>query len=422
MKDRRAWIVALAASLALVVGCTGTIAKTQPDNGVLAEVPFIGLPRNDGSQSSHVVVDVMGDPQHPIPMLLDTGAAHSVMTAGFAKSHGISVRRIKSSDYRRKTVLGRDLQFLVDTKRSDTGSRSGWETGLIGGNFLESYTTEIDYVARRVRFHDPRKSPVPKIPSREGEIIVPLEIRGRRPYAILGVGNDTASFMVDTGANFDLEVSERTASRLGISIERGKASTGRNWIGRDRSLETPIDSVRVGDRDLGPSTVRIALSEGSDWRHTNQAGSDEAVMGSDFLSHYHIRIDYKHQRMSLLPLSSEEYQQVLASLGLSDSTPLPTKHAPSSDVSTVPSGPDIGASLTEIHPGQFQVGKVERHGPAAQIGLRKGDMILSAYGDEQLQLSTVKTRIVDGEEITVARRDGKMWIDIVLPEPVYSDE
>jgi hypothetical protein len=50
-------------------------------------------------------------------LLLDTGASFSVFTPLAARAAGVSVRRDKSSPYRRATRLGRDLQFYVDARR-----------------------------------------------------------------------------------------------------------------------------------------------------------------------------------------------------------------------------------------------------------------------------------------------------------------
>lgn len=89
-------------------------------------------------------------------MLLDTGAAGNVMTPRYARALRVTVRRHKSTPYRRSTILGRDLQFWIDTHSSDTASRMGLETGLVGADFLREYVVEVDYAARRVRFLEPR--------------------------------------------------------------------------------------------------------------------------------------------------------------------------------------------------------------------------------------------------------------------------
>jgi predicted aspartyl protease len=70
-------------------------------------------------------------------MFLDTGASKSVLTPRVARQLGVSVRRTKNTPYRRATRLGRDLSFYIDTRRTDTASRTGWEYGFLGGEFLD---------------------------------------------------------------------------------------------------------------------------------------------------------------------------------------------------------------------------------------------------------------------------------------------
>ncbi len=409
--------------LCVLVGCAVSIASAEkaPD-GVYADVPFLDAGSDYDVDPTHIVIDLAPDNRRPMPLLLDTGAGFSVMTPGAARALGVSVRRLKQDPYRRKTVLGRDLQFYIDVSSSDTGSRSGWDIGLLGGNFLQNYTVEIDYVARRVRFLNPRKHPVAKKPDRPGEIIAPLRIDGRRPYVQLGLGSGTAFFMVDTGAYFDLEVSEGTSRRLALASDQGEIETGQNWIGRDHAVSTHVESVRMGDEELGPSALRTTLAEGSAWRHTNQAGRDEAVLGATFLNRFHVRIDYKHRRMSLVPLTDDEREAVLA----------PLSHGPDDlDFVEETAEPEeewtrylerAGLQITRLEHWNYRVDKTDTGGAAEKQGVREGDRIVSLFGRPPLTPESIATRIVEGREFTVARERRGEWVDVVLPEPVYGDE
>lgn len=405
----------LSLSFALLLAATVSDARS-PAGGVYAELPFLTGDTGYRLNATHIVIDIAPQGSKPLPLVLDTGAAFSVLTPGAARHLGISVRRTKNSPYRRKTSLSRDLQFWIDTTLSDTGSQSGWELGLLGGNFLEKYDVEIDYAKRVVRFLDPRAHPVPKEPTRPGEIVAPLRLRGSRPYVELGIGEGTARFMVDTGAYFDLEISEREARRLGLDPSHAEIVRGQNWIGQDRSARTELASVRIGRVDIGPATLLTTLHEGSGWRHTNQAGSDEAVLGSEFLSRFHVRIDYKHRRMSLVPLSDEE-RAVVAKL-----------HAQLAPVSSGAGGPKsfqlerAGLTLAEVKPGAFQVVQIRKGGLAADLGLHQGDVIVNALGEKALRPSEIEERMVERRELTVARKDGNTWVDRILPKPVYDDE
>jgi len=415
MKSEIASGIWKAVAVLLVAGAVGASAANAAE-GVLADLPFVTQDGHYEVGLSHIVVDLGVPGGRPMPLLLDTGASWSVMTPAAAKQLGVSVRRHKSKPYRRGTSLGRDLQFWVDVSSSDTGSRSGWELGVLGGNFLENYSVEIDYVAQRVRFLDPKSHPVASEPTQPGEIIVPLRLQGRRPFAELALANGKASFLVNTGASFDLEISERRASELGHSADGGEIVEGRNWIGRDRSRQTELESVRIAGAEVGPSELLTTLRGESAWRHTNQIGSDEAALGARFLSRFHVRIDYKHRRMSLVPLTAEEREQVLAHRS-------PPTDAPGKPVS----GSSIrleggGLLVSELEPGVFRVEETDSSGPAAAFGLLPADVILHPYGATRLTVPEVERRIIDRTELTVARRDGDVWIDTVLPEPAYFEE
>ncbi|MCH6568251.1 MAG: nucleotide exchange factor GrpE, partial [Nitrospinae bacterium] len=109
------------------------------------------------------------------PLIVDTGATWSVITPLMARELGVRVRRVKQDPYRRATVLGRDLQFYVDTQSSDTGSKTGWEYGLLGGQFLAAYVVEFDFDACAER--------VPRAPARSGlgSVVPTHEAQGHKP-------------------------------------------------------------------------------------------------------------------------------------------------------------------------------------------------------------------------------------------------
>ena len=149
----------------------GAGAGEVPADAVVADLPFL-----EGEAPRRIYLDLAPEGSRPLRMLLDTGANVSVMTPGAARANGVRVRRLKIDPYRRATSLGRDLQFHVDTRSSDTGSRTDWEYGLLGGNFLAQYVVEIDTVGRRVRFLDPKRYQVPERAPAGGEAVIPLKV------------------------------------------------------------------------------------------------------------------------------------------------------------------------------------------------------------------------------------------------------
>jgi hypothetical protein len=279
------------------------VSVARAEEGVLAELPFLeAVPHYGEVDPGHIAIDLSPPAFRPFPLLLDTGAQHSILGPLYARAVGVSVRRVKRTPYRRATILGRDLQFLVDVRASDSGTQTGIEIGLLGGNFLEAYVLEVDYASRRVRFLDPDLRPVSEDAADPGEVVVPMRLTNQRPTIEIRLGSGSAWFLMDTGAPGDLLLSEEGARALEIEPDPdARITRGRNLYGTERASVQRLSGVRVGDLDLGDLDLRISLREGSSYRATNVAGPDQALLGNAFLRRFRVRIDYPHRRVALLP-------------------------------------------------------------------------------------------------------------------------
>jgi predicted aspartyl protease len=293
-------------SIAAILGIALAVtAAAEPNGGVLAEFAFLDeIPNYGEVDAGHIAIDLSPYPARPFPLLLDTGASSSVMTPRYARSLGVSVRARKQSLYRKSTVLGRDLEFWVYTRRSDTGAWAAGDVGLLGGNFLESYVVEVDYEQRRVRFLDPDRHAVSEDSAAPGEIVVPMKLSDRRPSVEIRLGSGSAWFIMDTGAPHDLGISEEKARTLGLeAVSQERVVAARNVLGMDRALVKKIPRAKVGRFDVIDPTLWIAMREGSSYRTTNLAGADQAYLGNEFLRRFRVRFDYPHRKLSLLPRS-----------------------------------------------------------------------------------------------------------------------
>ncbi len=298
----RRWL-GLASTLLLVLAWPGTDAALAPD-GVLAELPFLDGGAAEGELfERHIRIDLSARPdRRPFPMLLDTGAKKTMMTPRYARALRVSVRRAKQDHYRRRTVLGRDLQFRIDTRSSETASRSGLEVGLIGGDFLEAYVIEVDYRTGRVRFLDPEIHAVREETAAPGELVLPMRLTDGRPTVEIGIGSGSLDFVMDTGSPGSLIISEEKAAELGFAIPPDeRKQLGRNLIGRDVRASFVVPSVRLGERVERNVVLGVALREDSTYRVTNIAGQGEALLGNRFLSRFRVRFDYPNGRVGLLP-------------------------------------------------------------------------------------------------------------------------
>jgi len=205
--------VIVIALLVFALWGTRTSAEEPAPEAVLAVLPFLDFP-----EPNRIIVDLAPEGSaKPLRLMLDTGASHSVMTPPAARELGVQVRRIKQDPYRRPTRLGRDLLFFVDARVTDTGSKTGWEYGLLGGNFLADYVVELDFPAHRVRLLDPKRYAVPPATSAQEEAVVPLRVVGQRPGVEVTLNGKNFVVMLDTGAPWSAVISGELARRAEIT-------------------------------------------------------------------------------------------------------------------------------------------------------------------------------------------------------------
>jgi hypothetical protein len=280
------------ACLVILVALAATVpnarASEPPREAVLAELPF------EAGAPDRVVVDLAPEGSaKPFPLFLDTGASWSVLTPRMARELGVKVRRLKTDPYRRETRLGRDLQFWIDDRSSDTASRTGWEYGLLGGQFLAEYVVEIDFSARRVRFLDPERWEVPESAGAEGESVLPIRLVSNCPSVEVVVDGRPVLVTVDTGAPSTAIFSAKAFENAGVAWTPLAPFEFGTTVGPMKVELTEVAELRVGAFALGPAYPVFVSPRG--WY--NAGIESESVIGYELLSAFVLRIDYPRRRL-----------------------------------------------------------------------------------------------------------------------------
>ena len=304
------------------------------------------------------------------------------------------MRRAKSSPYRRATRLGRDLQFWVQDASSDTGSPTGWEYGLLGGNFLEHYVVELDFQERRVRFLDPKRYRVPERVTAPDEAVIPMRVTARRPFTTIEVDGKRAQVAIDTGAPSPVYLSGKEARKVGLDPDSlpyfGEVGT---TMGDTPGHIGEVNSFRFAGFEFGRVPV-VVMPRG--W--FNMAGSSDSVIGYDVLQQFKLRLDYPRGRLWLERRDDTRVTFLGANYESIRETGVYLGRAPGN-----------GWWVLSVIPGS----------PAERLGLQPGDVIVRR-GEELTTSDLEETiqRIEAGAEIAVARHQqaGK-WLILTLGRP-----
>lgn len=386
--------LAIALVVAFASFTTGAGADSEvPAGAVLAELPFLAI-----DEPNRVYLDLGREGGEPFRVMLATGASFSEFTPLAARAAGIPVRSLKSTTYRHATRLGRDVQFYVDTESSDTGSKTGWEYGQLGANFLEEYVVEIDFAERRVRFLDPKQYAVPEAPLDATEAIVPIELTSGRPVLEIRVDGRPIEVMIDTGCSLSAVLSGSAAKAVGIDTaalaDFGELHTA---VGRTSARFYEAREVEIGGTRFASVPVVVAPNG---W--FNQGTTTNSALCYDLISRFRVRIDYPRKRISLKQQSEQvTYQGV-----------------------DYASTRETGAFLWAVKPGYY-VSRVIPDTAASRLGIQAGDTLLrESAGDAQRRtLEEILAAIRDGKPVRVARQMNDVWIDIDLPDdPALNSE
>lgn len=280
-----------AACLALVAMHPGQAGSNEPPpDALVGELPFMEFP-----EPNRIVLDLAREGRkRRIQVIVDTGASHSVATPLAARALGVNVRSSKSDPYRRSTSLGHPLLFWVDTRFSDTGSRTGWEYALVGGNFLEQFVVEFDFPARRARFYDPDRYRIPPEDPAPDAVSLEIEVTNRRPFVTAVVNGAPIQMLLDTGAPPGVVISGESARAAGVETSGWASLSTGGMLGPIQARVGPVDSFELGGFELGALPTLVAP------RGTyNQGGNTDSLIGYDLLAQFVVRIDYPRQRLWL---------------------------------------------------------------------------------------------------------------------------
>jgi predicted aspartyl protease len=355
-------------------------ADDVPADAVVDRVAFLEV-----DEPNRVFLDFAPEGSLPLRLELDTGATHAVMTPLAARAAGVSVRALKEDPYRRKTRLGRDLQFYVDTLSSDTASRTGWEYGLVGGDFLKQYVVEVDFAARAVRFFDPRHYSLLEVAPQAGEAVVVLR-DSPRPILPITIGGHEIAVLADTGQPWAIDLSGKSAKAIGIDVDSlpvwGEVQT---TVGKVETRFYVAPDVSIGGFHFANVPV-IVTPKGS---YNISGETSDSAIGYDLLAQFLVRIDYQGRRM-LLRKTGDRVPFYGVDSALQRDT----------GVFVMPLA--SGSQVMVVMPGS----------PAEKLGLRPDDFLVR--NDPKDTPESMLRAIASGERLHVKRTVGGVATDVDL--------
>lgn len=267
--------------------------------------------------SNHIYVTGQVGNSRPLNILIDTGAAVSVMNSRTVRELGL--KEAGQLEVRGGGEGSQDVGFVEEVTLTlgalSLDDLTLWSVDLtpleglegrtldliLGYEFISRAVLEIDYEANVVSFHAPESFEYSGQSTR-----IPFTLQNNHPHAhaeVLLEGREPVGgvFMVDTGARMALHLNRLFIERHSVEetvpkvLELPAQVSGVG--GASRESVTRIPGLRFGGRELRGIVTSLSARESGALETDNLAG----LIGGDLLKRFRVFFDYGRQEMILEP-------------------------------------------------------------------------------------------------------------------------
>ncbi|HEX7715432.1 MAG TPA: aspartyl protease family protein [Bacillota bacterium] len=246
--------------------------------------------------------------------------------------------------------------------------------GLIGYDFLKFFNVKLDYPQQKLTLS--REN----IPSAPSSYEIKLHLKPNRQIATqLNIGGIGVEATIDSGALGDyyliipIAFFDQNPSRFGCKPLKIKGIAAQGPVSQSEGMVSRINSIQLGDFQVNNLPVICEQS-------------DNFVLGSAFLSHFEVTINFPALEMNLVPIPSDKMSDNILAYG-------------------------FGSQKDDA--GKIHITGIIEGSPADLAGLKTGDEIEEIHNAENRELSYEESvnLIASGDnrqiKLFIRDRDGK---------------
>lgn len=297
-----------------------------------------------------------------------TGAGVEVHKAGYV--------RLKSVRIGTAEILDQAAKVLPLSDQSNDRGPKAPRAGILGLELFERFRVSIDRTKQLFTLEAP-----PALAPTRPWLALPISFDEDAPLVFGSFSGAGGQFMVDTGDAGSTIIEQFWAQQQEVARFFDTALS----LGGDVKLA-------LGEVTLGPFRAgnEIVSFYGAQPRGSEHTRSVAAVVGEPLLSRFNLKFDYAHRSLWLMPVDG---------IG-----PVPFNRS--------------GLNLSKLNDGCFEIAGVIEGSPAAQLGLKRGEIIDQVAGQPSRLLSRADALAIlqqaPGTSVVIALRDNAEQADRVL--------
>jgi len=281
----------------------------------------------------------------------------SVLEAFTSNFNTLKIGKLK---FQNKTV------YVLKNDVFNLSKHSGTKiNGLIGVDFFQDHTVEIDYSSRRVRFYESETFEAPK-----GYGMLPITVESQKMFVELSVIESDSThkqvkMLMDTGAELNAWFQTSTKESVKVPPRWVQGTIGEGLNGIITGKYSHIPQICFGDFCLRNAIVSFPDSATITGIVSNS--KRDGTVGSQLLSRFNLFIDYKQKKFYFKPNSNfkKPYTYNVAGIEIIQYSPV------------IP---------------VIEVMDVWANSPAAHAGVKRDDQIIEINGIRAFQMSIGEIR------------------------------
>ena len=338
----------------------------------------------------HILLKVQVDDRGPFWFLLDTGNTVAMVDMDVARSLGlalgnpVSIRgggegalqgaMVRNSYFKIPAIPGFKQRIALAIPLDTIKHRIGHDIdGLLGADFIGRFVTEVDYHSKRIRLYDADRYSY----SGPGESIPLTLTSGNHPMVratILQAGRDPipGMFVIDLGSGLALTLTRQFVQEnrlLQSNQPKIEATIGVGAGGKSTALVGRVGALKIGGFSVTSPVTNFSL----DTKGVMATSSFfEGNIGALIMEKFKVILDYKNSRMILErnPSFPDAVEFDMSGMNLVAD----------------------GAEYT-----RFRIVELIDHAPAADAGLRIGDVITAIDGRSAAHLTLSELRRISSK-------------------------
>lgn len=333
--------------------------------------------------------------------------------------------------------FAQDLYVVLDRDINLSTSLGIPVHGIMGYDLFRDFVVEVNYASKTLKLHDPE---LYKYKNRKGMQTIPLIVEERKAYLtgtvlMRDTANIPVKLLVDTGSSDALWLFHQPEKGLDIPDKNYEDHLGRGLSGDIFGKRSKIGGIRIGDFELKEAKVAFPYRES--FGDIQSFGDRNGSVGGEVLKRFNMIFDYPNGKLTLKKNGyfKDPFQYNLAGIELqhnglryiaeriADSNGLVKE-----EKSTFGNVQILLENKTRLSlVPEIIVSGIRAGSPAAEAGLREGDVILAVNGKRvhQYKLQEILKMLNEKEgrriRVLIERYNKDLLFSFVLKK-VFDDD